>query len=97
MTWQPEMELVDQLLGDDLPLSTVVSALFRNDDHAVRVLSRYVQNGVLTLTRNGEPLAMWESQQLLRDASGLGNLVDISASLTEKGAQAFEKGIWDSL
>jgi len=96
MTWQPEMDLVDSLLGSDLLCSTI-GPIFRDHAHFVAVLSGYVQTGVVTLVRDGESLPSWESQELLRNARELIGLDGISISLTDKGAQAFENGTWDSL
>lgn len=89
------MELVDQLLGGDLPIP-VVCRLFRDDTHARRALAQYVAKGVITLAGREGPLPGWKSSELLRGPEPL-DQQEVRVSLTDKGAKAFEEGNWESI
>jgi hypothetical protein len=93
----PELELIDQLLGGDLPLP-VVCGLFTDDDRARRALRSYVSKGVISLTTGKEGvLPQWKCDELFRDAEPLAEHVEIRVLLTREGARAFEPGRWERI
>lgn len=94
--WRPEMDLIDQLSGDAMPLS-VVRRIFCDDEHARRVLEIYVDRGVVRFLRDGAPLAGWHARRLLREDEELLSRQDIFAELTKAGGQAFDSGRWDEI
>jgi hypothetical protein len=96
MIWQPEMELIDQLEGGPMPLSTV-RPVFKDDRRARLVLAIYIDRGVLVLIREGSPLQAWEAKQLLQDDKTVLGRDDLFLDLTEAGAKAFQIGGWSEL
>ena len=62
----PELEVLDQLEGGDMPLSIVVS-LFPDEAHARRAIAAMVVAGdVNLLDAEGAPLAPWQLRELER-------------------------------
>lgn len=94
--WPPEMELIDQLSGDAMPLA-VAARIFEGESHARRVLAIYVDRGVIALLRGEVTLPEWEAMRLLRDDPDLLTRCDISVTLTDAGAESFESGRWDRI
>ena len=96
MAWSPEMELIDQLLGGDLPLPAV-ARLFPEEARARLALMQYVSDDVVALREQGAVLPTWRSQELLRQPEPFDKDSDIHVSLTDKGAKAFQERNWDRL
>jgi hypothetical protein len=96
MTWPPELELIEQLCGEDMTLRRVIT-LFDNADHARRVLSNYHRKRVVVFVEQGVPLADWKVESLLRDPEPFAAAGDVIVSLSDKGANAFEEATWDKL
>jgi hypothetical protein len=66
MTWSPEMDLIDQLCGGDMPLHCVAT-LFGSADHARNVVAIYVRKGIVKLADQEGVLANWKAESILRD------------------------------
>jgi hypothetical protein len=96
MSYPPELELVDQLLGGSMALP-VVCGLFENDAHARRVLAAYVSNGVVVLSDEDGNLPAWKCQEVFRNSQPLSGYTKVRVVVTEKGAKSFEVGGWNRL
>ena len=96
MSWQPEIEVIDQLLRGDLPLP-VVCRLFPDDERARRALAHYVSKRVIVLTRKDVVLASWKCQEMFRQSERLDQYSEVRVSLTDRGARLFQEGGWTGL
>ena len=96
MPQPPELEIIDQLEGGDLPLS-VVCRFFVDDAQARRVLANYVSRGVVVLLERNDALPIWRCRELLSGEIPLQQNDSIRVSLTKKGARAFADGTWNLL
>jgi hypothetical protein len=96
MTWSPEMKIIDQLATSDLPMSVICSLLGGNE-HARKILIHYVGKGVVVFAQQETVMPLWQSLGLLRGPQPLEQHDQIRVSLTSYGANAFEKGTWDSI
>ncbi len=83
------MEIIDQLLGGDLPLPVIGRLL---GTKARQALYHYVRNVVVVFANKETLLPTRQSLELLRDATTLERHDEIRVSLTEHGARAFEDG-----
>jgi hypothetical protein len=92
----PELELIDQLLGESLTLP-VVCALFKGEGNARRVLAAYVSKGVIVMRQDGDELPTWRSHAILRSVQPLTEHENVRVGITETGAKAFETGRWNSI
>jgi hypothetical protein len=93
MPWLPEMEMIDQLIGGDLPL-TAVSRLFDSDERARKVVGLYLGKGIVVFIRQESTMPLWESLTLLRNPEPLERHEEVRVSITDYGARAFESGAW---
>jgi hypothetical protein len=96
MPWADELEVIDQLCGGDLPLRVIVG-MFRDVDHARRVLRIYIDKNVVTLSDEDRTLPQWECQTILRDSDRMNESGNLRVHLTEYGAKMFNKGLWEQL
>jgi hypothetical protein len=96
MPCPPELELVDQLLGGDMP-HRLVCTFFRDEAHARRVLAVYISRGVVVLSEESGELPAWRSQEILRSPQPLVGYEKTRVGLTDKGAKAFQEGGWEKL
>jgi hypothetical protein len=96
MGWSPEMELIDQLKGSDLPLS-LVCRLLGGDEHARKVLGHYLGKEIVVFARQETVMPIWQSLGLLRSAQPLEQQDQVRVSLTNYGAKAFENGTWETI
>ena len=86
MSYAPELEVLDQLLGGPMPLQ-VIAGLFPNREHCHRAISAMLKDGQIEiLDREGHPLPFWH----FREESVLPGFRDrgtgFQAEITEKGA-----------
>ena len=95
MPWLPEMEMIEQLIGGDLPLAAVRS-LFDSDERARKVVGLYLGKGIVVFTRQECTMPLWESLALLRNPEPLERHEQVRVLLTEYGARAFESGAWNA-
>jgi len=80
----PELDTLDQLCGDDMPV-TVIRQLFDSDDHFRRaILAMLHEREVLLLGPDGFEVPHWERRPLLSDAT---RWVDHRLSITASGAR----------
>ncbi len=96
MSWPPEMEVIGQLLGGDLPLP-IVCHLLGGDERARQVLGHYINKGAVVFAEHDRPIPLWQSRDLLRALEPLEERNDILVSLTDFGAKAFGSGAWDTI
>lgn len=96
MTWSPELEIIDQLLDDDLPLP-VVCRLLGSDKSSRKVLGQYVSKGVVVFAQQETVIPLWQSLGLLRSPQPLEQHDQIRVSLTSYGTKMFENEGWDTI
>jgi hypothetical protein len=89
------MEIIDQLIGGDLPLPAV-RRLFDSDERARKVVGLYLGKGIVVLTRQECTTPLWESLALLRNSDPLVRHEQVRVSLTDCGTRAFESGDWEA-
>lgn len=82
----PEIEVLDQLLGGDLPLSVVVD-LFADEVHARKAISAMVESGQVELLENGTPLPLWRLREVTSQEHSLRTETRYQLSITEAGAK----------
>lgn len=79
----PELELLDQLLGDDLSLP-VVRRIFPDDNFFARAMNAMLETGEVRLIGNdGVELPRWQWQQILRARE---HAAEIRVQITTAGA-----------
>ncbi|WP_339742057.1 hypothetical protein [uncultured Rubinisphaera sp.] len=97
MSWSYEMDLIELLMGEDMSF-VEVSQVFCNKDHqAKKALSHYWKSEIIVFHENGENLADWKIQEILRDEHPITNYPEVLVSLTPKGDKAFNDGTWDQI
>jgi hypothetical protein len=85
MTWSPELETLDQLLGGDMPLA-VVRKLFPTADSFVRGVTGLLSGGDVRLVDcDGQELPRWRWREVLDETSAISTGVRLG--LTEQGAR----------
>ena len=83
----PELEVLDQLQGGDLPLS-VVSALFADEAQARRALGALLAEGTVALhAADGQPVPTWQLGELARQARPWRMESRYRLALTDAGAR----------
>ncbi|OAI53634.1 hypothetical protein AYO47_04370 [Planctomyces sp. SCGC AG-212-M04] len=84
----PELETLDQLLGGDLPLSTI-RLIFGDDRRFVRSISAMLNDGQVTLrTTVGKSIERWQWCRLLQNLTAAAAAAASHwLSLTEVGAR----------
>jgi hypothetical protein len=82
----PEIEVLDQLLGGDLPLSVVVE-LFADEAHARQAIAAMVQSGEVEVLEDGAPLPLWRLRELTSQEHSLRTEARYQLSITEAGAK----------
>ena len=86
----PELEVLDQLQGGDLPLS-VVSALFPDETQARRALGALLAEGsVALLAADGQPVPTWQLGELARQSRSWRTDSRYRLALTDAGARKLE-------
>ncbi len=97
MAQSPEIELIDQLSGSDMPLPLMMD-LFASEAAARRAIALYLEKGVISLLEKGEPVPEWRALAVLRDVGGAElHAGSWQLSLTRGGAGAFESGEWPKI
>jgi hypothetical protein len=90
----PELDVIEQLAGGDLPLP-IICGLFDEDDRAKRALANYISKGVVLFISDREGvLPRWKCEEILRQAVHLDRHTEVRVSLTDKGAKVLETGDW---
>lgn len=81
-----ELEVLDQLLGGDLPLS-VISRLFAEAHHRDRAIAAMLRDGsVELLGPDGSAVPQWHLRDVLADPANRESSAPYMLSLTRKGA-----------
>lgn len=91
-----EMEIIDQLIGSNLPLS-MLAGLFGDLEKAKKVFSIYVCKGIVELQRNGKVMPTWEAELFLATIQNPDSIGAVKVNLTNKGADVFETRKWENL
>jgi hypothetical protein len=81
-----EIEVLDQLLGGDLPLGVVVG-LFADEAHARQAITAMVQSGEVEVLEDGAPLPLWRLRELTSQEHSLRTGTRYQLSITEAGAK----------
>jgi hypothetical protein len=83
----PELEVLDQLLGGDMPLD-VLARLFPDTGRFAHAFSKMIQAGEVRLAdATGKPIPLWRFQELDRSGDLVAAAVTIRVSVTEVGAK----------
>lgn len=83
----PEIEVLDQLVGGDLPLN-VVARLFSDHDHCRKAVNAMIRAGdVLLLDAAGQAVPDWQYRELEGGANFWREGSQFQLSLTEAGAR----------
>jgi hypothetical protein len=82
-----ELEVLDQLLGGDLPLN-VIAGLFPDREHCQRAIAKMFQAGqILILDSSGNPIAFWRFRELKAQPETWAVGTQYRLSITEAGSQ----------
>ena len=83
----PELEVLDQLQGGDLPLR-VVASLFPDEAHARRAIAAMLAAGELELLdAKGTVLTPWQQSELERKSDSWCADTQYSLAMTEAGSR----------
>jgi hypothetical protein len=82
----PELETLDQLCGDDMPLS-IIRNLFDDQEHFCRAIFAMLKTGELRLfEREGDDIAPWRWREVLA-TSDQSEWKNIRIAITDLGAK----------
>jgi hypothetical protein len=82
--WPPELETLDQLSGDAMPLK-MIRGLYESDEQFQRAMLAMLESQELCIKGNdGNQLPKWKWQSALRFDDELG---DLKASILDAGAK----------
>ena len=82
----PELEVLDQLLCDDLPIG-VIAGLFSNRAHCRRAIGAMLREGeIQVLDPAGRPLPGWRYRELEGDPAFWGKASPYRLAITDVGA-----------
>ena len=83
----PELEVLDQLQGGDLPLE-VIAKLFEDQARFLKALSRMVEAGEVALNdTTGQAIPLWRFQEIARTGEAGAGASSLRVSITEVGAR----------
>ena len=85
----PEREVLDQLLGGDMPLG-VMASLFPDEAHARRAIAAMLAAGELKLfDAEGTALSPWQLRELERQPSSWRADTQYRLAITDAGVRRF--------
>jgi len=89
-TWPPELETLDQLLGDDMPVS-VICRFYPTPDACRKGLLGLLHEGdVILLNPEQSQIPQWRRRELFSQDDWLQKLRDFRLRITEQGANKME-------
>ena len=87
MQLAPELEVLDQLLGGDLPLNVIVD-LFHNIERCQRAVSAMLHNGDISIiSQSGQKIPSWRYRELQSVPQFWAQGTSYRLSITDAGAK----------